>query len=407
MSVRDASVESGRVAALDTGSHAAPPARPRVTLTGAARAWIDTALDRLTYPDSWLAGSFADFEQWRSHARARLGEALGSLPEPVPLDVEKVGEEDRGTYTATLVRFSIDRDFRTEAYLLVPQGDGPFPAVTTLHDHGGFYLWGKEKLVRSPVADHPALAAHRRRNYGGRFLADELAARGYAVVAVDQWLWGEQRIADVPGASALDLTTAEGVADYHKLFRDFERQIGYALMWAGSSLPGRMLAADRRALDLLLDDPRVDRARVGCAGLSVGGFRAFHLVAMDDRIRAAVVVGWMCALATYLRGHDHLYRNPTTIGLCAPGMSRHLDFPDVASLACPRPLLMMAGRQDTLYPLEAVEEAFAKIRAVYASRDAVERFEARWYDAPHCFDPHMQDLAFTWLDEWLKRPPPT
>jgi dienelactone hydrolase len=373
-------------------------------MTGAARAWIDAALDRLTYPDSWLSTSLADFEQWRSHARARLREALGVLPEPVPLDVEKVSEEDRGTYTATRVRFSVDRSFRTEAYLLVPHGSGPFPAVTALHDHGGFYLWGKEKLVRSPVADHPALAAHRRRNYGGRFLADELAQRGYAVVVVDQWLWGEQRIADVPGASEFDLATAEGVASYHALFRDFERRIGYALIWAGSSLPGRMLAADRRALDLLLEDRRVDGARVGCVGLSVGGFRAFHLVAIDDRVRAAVVVGWMCALATYLKGHDHLYRNPTTIGLYAPGMARHLDFPDVASLACPRPLLMIAGRQDALYPIEAVEEAFSKIEAVYASRDAGERVEARWYDAPHCFDVPMQDHAFAWLDRWLKGP---
>jgi predicted esterase len=92
------------------------------------------------------------------------------------------------------------------------------------------------------------------------------------------------------------------------------------------------------------------------------------------------------------------------MGLCVPGLARHLDFPDVASLACPRPLLVIAGRQDTLFPIEAVEEAFAKIRAVYASQDALERVETRWYDAPHRFDVPMQEFAFAWLDRWLKDP---
>jgi dienelactone hydrolase len=375
-----------------------------VTLGDAARGWIDAAFGAPTYPDSWLSGRFDDFGRWRAHARARLGETLGLQPAEVPFDVEVLAEEDRGAYRSTRLRFSVDAAFRTEAYLLVPHGDGPFPAVAALHDHGGFYLWGKEKLVRSPVADHPALAEHRR-HYGGRFIGDDLARRGYAVIAVDQWLWGEQRVPDVPGAAELDLSTYEGVAAYHRLFPDFERQIHFALIYSGSSHPGRMLAADRRALDLLLDDRRIDRQRVGCVGLSVGGFRSFHLAAMDDRVQAAVVVSWMCALATYLRQHDHLYERPNGMGLCAPGLARHLDFPDIASLACPRPLLVIAGRQDTLFPIGAVEEAFDKMRAVYASQDALERLETRWYDAPHRFDVPMQEFAFAWLDRWLKGSP--
>jgi dienelactone hydrolase len=374
-----------------------------VTFTGAAQRWTGAAIDRMTFPDSWLSGRFDDFERWRSHARAHLADALGLLPEPVPFDLEVLHEEDRGSYTARLVCFNVDREYRAQAYVLMPHGRGPFPAIAALHDHGAFYLWGKEKLVRSPVADHPALAAHRREHYADRFPGDELAQRGYAVIAVDQWLWGEQRVPDVPGAADLDLTTAEGVARYHQLFRDFDRQIGFALIHTGGSHPGRMLAADRRALDLLLEEPRVDRSRVGCVGLSVGGFRCFHLAAMDDRVRAAVVVCWMCALAPYLRALP-TYK-PHSMGLCAPGIARHLDFPDVASLACPRPLLVIAGRQDTLFPVDGVDEAFAKIRAVYASRDAAELVDTRWYDAPHCFDLEMQEYAFAWLDRWLSSPP--
>jgi dienelactone hydrolase len=373
-----------------------------MAFTGSAQQWLLSALDSLTFPESWLSGRFADFGLWHACASARLAEVLGPLPAPVPFDVQVLREEDRGSHTATLLSFRVDAAYRTEAYLLMPHGPGPFPAVLALHDHGAFYLWGKEKLISRPLARHPALAEHVARYYGGRFVGDELAQRGYAVMAIDQWLWGEKRVPNVPGAAQLDLSSYEGASTYNVLAAELERQISFAMIFAGHSLPGQMLFADRRALDLLLKDRRVDPKRIGCLGLSVGGFRSIHLAAMDARVQAAVEIGWMCGLASYLRNHDHLYRWPNVIGLCAPGMTRYLDFPDVASLICPRPLLMMAGRQDTLYPLSSVEEAFAKIQAVYDSQGAAERVEAHWYEVPHCFDVPMQEYAFGWLDRWLR-----
>ena len=39
---------------------------------------------------------------------------------------------------------------------------GPLPAVVALHDHGGFYLWGKEKLVETDD-EHPVLTDFKKR----------------------------------------------------------------------------------------------------------------------------------------------------------------------------------------------------------------------------------------------------
>jgi len=195
---------------------------------GAASRWYDAIVERIDFRDSWLSGRFHNFADWRSHARAVLIELFGTTPLPVPFDVETLDIQERATYSVRRLRFNVHAAFRTEAYILMPRGDGPFPGIVALHDHGGFFLWGKEKLVRTPIADHPAMVQHLR-HYDGRFIADELAARGYAVIVIDAWHWGEQRVPDVMGAGDLDLSTAEGVAAYHRLFPDFERRTINAL----------------------------------------------------------------------------------------------------------------------------------------------------------------------------------
>lgn len=69
----------------------------------------------------------------------------------------------------------------------------------------------------------------------------------------------------------------------------------------------------------LLTRPEVDPKRIGCVGLSVGGLRACHLAALDERIKAAVVVGWMASFPAQLQRYVR-----STIGFTklVPGLYR-------------------------------------------------------------------------------------
>ena len=89
------------------------------------------------------------------------------------------------------------------------------------------------------------------------------------------------------------------------------------------------------------------RERVGCMGLSIGGFRAAHLAGLDSRIKAAVVAGWMTTYDSLLK--DHLRAH--TWMIYVPGQLPFLDLPDVASLNAPNPLLIANCSQDVLFPL--------------------------------------------------------
>ncbi len=85
-----------------------------------------------------------------------------------------------------------------------------------------------------------------------------------------------------------------------------------------------------------------------------------------------------------------------------PAIFNWLDYPDVASIACPKPMLFYNGEQDSLFPVPMVEEACAKVRAVWESQGVGERLETRIWPVPHVFSVQTQEAAFAWLDRNLR-----
>src|SRR5262249_21919925 len=84
-----------------------------------------------------------------------------------------------------------------------------------------------------------------------------------------------------------------------------------------------------------------------------------------------------------------------------PGLHRHLDLPDVASMAAPRALLVQQCSQDGLFPLEGMKDSVRKIASAYAKAGVADKFFGRFYDLPHLFAKEMQDEAFAWFDKEL------
>ena len=131
-------------------------------------------------------------------------------------------------------------------------------------------------------------------------------------------------------------------------------------------------------------------------GLSVGGFRSAHLAALDDRIKAAVVVSWMCAYQPLLK--DHILN---TVGhtMLVPGLTQWLDLPDVAAMAIPARLLVFNGQKDGLFTLEGMQEAHQKLAACYQKAGVPDHFRADLYNTPHEFNRTMQAEAWAWLGD--------
>jgi len=364
--------------------------------------FIESQAVKSGYSLSFLNPRFKSYKAWKRQARGKLLELLHYAPDPCDPQPEIVERSDKGNYIQEKIYFNTTPDIRVPAYLLIPkQAKLPAPGIVALHDHGGFYLWGKEKLVETEN-EHAVLTDFKRQYYGGRSVASELARQGYVVLVIDMFYWGERRMLlddDPPDwRERPNDIKAERISAFNQRAGQNEQLVGRTIYAAGFTWAGVIFWDDVRSVDYLLTRPEVDKKRIGCVGLSVGGLRSCHLAALDDRIKAAVVVGWMASFPTQLRRHVK-----NTIGLTklVPGLYRSMDYPDVASLAIPAALLVINGSRDGLFNLDGVHSAFDKLTACYKKAGVTDRFRGRLYDTPHEFNLEMQAEAWEWLRRWL------
>jgi dienelactone hydrolase len=379
------------LAATPTGSH-----------LGTLYPFVQGQADRSQLELSFLRPEFKSLQRWQPTARARIFEHLFYAPPRVAPQPVLVRRTDKGDYVEEYVTFQTTPDLRVPAYVLVPKkARQPAPGIVTLHSHDGIYLWGKEKVVEDEH-EHPYLTAFKRRAYGGKSIATELARQGYVVIAIDMFYWGERRmILDDDPASYRQrppTITEQEIQAFNQRASQNESLVGRSLFTAGITWAGVLLWDDIRTLDYLASRPEVDGSRLGCVGLSVGGYRSFLLAALDERIKAAIDVGWMTSFASQLKQH---VINTVGLSFHINGLYRYLDLPDVAALIAPRSVLVMNGSRDRLFALDGVKAAFDKIERCYAKAGAPDRQRCRLYDAPHEFNLEMQAEAWEWLRRWV------
>ena len=353
------------------------------------------------YPGSFLSGRFDSLEAFTTHGRAAILDAYGYRPEPVAPAAEVVDRYEGPDFIREKVVFSTTSRFRVPAYVHIPKGlTGRAPAIVDLHSHGGMFLFGKEKVIDFG-RNHPAMTTYHAGNYESRPTATALVRRGYVVITIDAFMFGERRVlmdADLASGWERSAYSVEDVTRLNRICQSKESTLAKTLTVLGMSWPGLVAWDDMRTVDYLISRPEVDPARIGCVGVSFGGWRSLFLSALDTRIAAGCVVGFMSTIRSMLRRHVDTHSWVHFV----PGLHRHLDLPDVVSLNAPRPLLVQQCRRDGLFPLDGMEAAVKTIGDVYARAGIADRFTSRFYDVPHEFNVQMQEDAFAWFDARLK-----
>lgn len=223
--------------------------------------------------------------------------------------------------------------------------------VIAVHQHAGAFTFGKSEPA--------GLAGDSSLAYG---LA--LAHAGARVVLPDLVGFEERQRhwSDDPGADER-LDALFRVTDGSSLQAKHTRDIAVVTSW--------MRESNRPA------------KRLGIIGHSLGGQVALFSLALDPRISRGVV---SCGLGTLASFEEARIRhNPAWF---VPRLRAAGDVATVAA-AVEQPIFVAAGRADSLFPLDGVQEVLAAFRP--------ELLTARVFDGAHSMPPHVLDAAIQHL----------
>jgi dienelactone hydrolase len=312
-----------------------------------------------------------DFQTWRRTVDAKLRELIGVLPDRVPPNVRQEYERENDLFRETRFVFSAEAYADVPCHLLVPQaGDAPFPVVVCLQGHSpGMHIsLGRPRYE----GDEESIA-------GDRDFALQAVRQGYAALVIEQRCFGEREQDRPPHVVHVD------------------SRCHHAAMTA--LLLGRTMIGERvwdvsRAIDVLGEFPEIDAGRVGCMGNSGGGTITYFATCLDERIGIAMPSCYVCTFRDSIGTIDHCEDN------YIPGILQYFEMGDLAGLIAPRPLVVVAGRDDDIFPIQAVQETFETIRRIYRAAGAPDRCRLVIGEGGHRFYADLAWPVFRELSGW-------
>ena len=282
--------------------------------------------------------------------------------------------KDVGGYLRSRVVFKICEGLDCPVYILSPKGNPRFGAVLVCHGHG----YGSRDVVGLRPDGSPK-AEGEDPGYQKNF-AVELVRQGMIVVVPELIGFGDMRLkmhASTPlkDSSCYIMSTR--------------------LLMYGLNMAGLRVYQCMRVLDYMQRREDIDPQRMGCMGISGGGLVASFLSALDGRVKAAVVSGYISMF------HDSVMSIMHCVDNFPQDILKAGELPDIAALIAPRPLLVEAGTKDSIFPIASVRTALERLSRVYAAFGVTDRLQADIFEGEHQIS---GALAYDFLRKWLVSP---
>ena len=299
-----------------------------------------------------------DAEQWQRELRAKLTELLGGFPaKPAPLESQTLEIRDFPAYRREKFIFQSRPDSWVLGYLLTPKpAQKPQPVVICLPGHGR----GVDDIVG---IDDKGQDRSVKEGYQYDF-AIQAVEHGMAAVAIEMMAFGCRRdpLTQTHGLSTTACQPAAGAA-----------------LLLGQTMIGWRVYDVKRTIDWIETRPELDPRRLACMGISGGGTCTTFASALEPRVRAALVSGYLNTFRDSVMSIAHCIDN------YVPGILTWAEIYDIAGLIAPRPLFVESGERDNIFPIAASRASFARVKKIYEVFDAAAMTEQETFDGPHSF----------------------
>ena len=170
---------------------------------------------------------------------------------------------------------------------------------------------------------------------------------------------------------------------------------------ADTTLPGIELARVQALLDEVLKDRRIDKNRVGIWGISLGGMATMFWMPLEPRIKCGVVCAWFNHRRNKMAIPDKRYScflETKEEHAFFRGWLTEFTDSDVASLICPRPLLVQTGKADGIAWWPQVMEEFEASKEHYRKLKMEDRIQMDLHDGGHEI---RLESGIAFLKKWL------
>lgn len=302
-----------------------------------------------------------DWNIRRDHVLANMQDVMGPFPDhPKPaFDIDVLDVVVFPTYTRKKITFAVEPGDRLSAYLLIPNElTDKTAGILALHQT---YAGGKEEPA--------GVSGTLNRHYG-----QELAERGYVVIAPDY-----------PG------------------FGDYKIDV-YAMGYESATMKG--IWNHMRCVDLLQSLPEVDPARIGAIGHSLGGHNTLFVGAFDPRIKVMVTSCGFTYFPKYYEGNiagwSHKGYMPSIVTKFDTDPAKMpFDFTEVLGVLAPRAVFINAPLRDDNFEYTGVQDCVASALPVFELFSSGHKLIAAYPDAAHDFPPAQRSAAYALMEEVL------
>jgi dienelactone hydrolase len=363
--------ELGQLAAAVTAARALPAAAQEPPYIGPLTG-VTRLEDRHFDPVAYTMNLFADAprklrfqartrgeaEAWQKTLRAKLTELVGGfIDERESLQAFTLEARSFPGYRREKVVFNSRPGMSVLGYVLIPDNARrPVPTVICLPGHGrgvddivGIDEHGRERLDKSGYQHDFAI---------------QVAEAGMAAVAIEPLAFGCRRD---PRNVRRGLST-----------NACQPTAGSALL-LGHTMIGWRVWDVMRTIDYIAERPELDARRVGCMGISGGGTVTLFSAALDPRIKAAMVSGYLNTFRDSIGSISHCIDN------YVPGILNWAEMYDIAGLIAPRALFVESGEKDNIFPIQASIDSFKEVKKIYEAFGAADRVEQEVFPDEHAF----------------------
>jgi len=310
----------------------------------------------MDHTEQALAYDGGDVPAWQRRLRRKLRQLVGDMPKKrTPLNIRRIWQREHPLGHIERLVFRSESRVDVPAYWCVPRdATPPYPTMICVQGHST----GMHNSIAVDQQDETKpIKVEGDRDYGIGCMA-----RGVAALCIEQRSFGER---------------AEKVQE-HVASQGCHDATMHALMLGRTLLGERVYDVDR-GIDLLAQRGDVDMTRLGVMGNSGGGTISVFSAALLPRIRFAIPSCYFCTFRDSIMSIYHCADN------YVPGLLKYAEMADVLGLFAPKPVVVVAGRKDGIFPIGATRKAFRDLKRIYRAAGAEDRCHLVVGDGGHRF----------------------